>query len=570
MLYPNVKFGLNGITLRVGINMWNRYELVLPPDGEWGDYRNGSWTGLVGLIERKEVDIVVAPLTPTVERHAVADWTMPYDFRYSSVAVRVVSPDQYLWTAFLWPFQWQVYACIFGCFLCCFGAYLVLLNIQRRTTGRPHSVSVVNIVAFLFGALLKEAVPYQKVYGPSRAFVAGWCLLGLVLSTCYTSKLTSLLVAVPVPLPFDSLAGMVDRGDFRWGMTGGTSLLAKFRNSNSTVMRRVFQGLMTFFDADPDVLSLDPEVHRAKVLAGQYAYIGEESMLDLWSAEHCEVTVVREHVVGMETYNIFTAKDVPITKKLDYVQIQPARQFQLDGHSHGEGLSENGWEKQVCLSSDEEEEQLRKAEKRKKRHKSDSGSDTDEDKKKKKKKKKSSKSKKHKKKSKKAKKASKKKKKKKESSGEDDSSESESEEEEMEMMWAEKKKGDEEDEDVLGPKPYVENAVDAKPMDYGKALLPGEGAAMAAYIAEGKRIPRRGEIGLTCDEISSYESVGYVMSGSRHRRMEAVRLRKENQIYSADEKRALAKFNHEERSKREVKILSQLRDIVHRKTVEKQ
>lgn len=51
---------------------------------------------------------------------------------------------------------------------------------------------------------------------------------------------------------------------------------------------------------------------------------------------------------------------------------------------------------------------------------------------------------------------------------------------------------------------------------YGKALLPGEGAAMAAYIAEGKRIPRRGEIGLTSSEIADYESTGYVMSGSRY------------------------------------------------------
>jgi len=51
---------------------------------------------------------------------------------------------------------------------------------------------------------------------------------------------------------------------------------------------------------------------------------------------------------------------------------------------------------------------------------------------------------------------------------------------------------------------------------FGKALLPGEGAAMAAYILEGKRIPRRGEIGLTCDEIESYEKIGYVMSGSRY------------------------------------------------------
>ena len=34
------------------------------------------------------------------------------------------------------------------------------------------------------------------------------------------------------------------------------------------------------------------------------------------------------------------------------------------------------------------------------------------------------------------------------------------------------------------------------------------GAAMAAYIAEGKRIPRRGEIGLTSDEIVRYEEDG--------------------------------------------------------------
>ena len=38
---------------------------------------------------------------------------------------------------------------------------------------------------------------------------------------------------------------------------------------------------------------------------------------------------------------------------------------------------------------------------------------------------------------------------------------------------------------------------------------------MAAYIAEGKRIPRRGEIGLTSDQIVAYEKIGYVMSGSR-------------------------------------------------------
>lgn len=119
------------------------------------------------------------------------------------------------------------------------------------------------------------------------------------------------------------------------------------------------------------------------------------------------------------------------------------------------------------------------------------------------------------------------------------------------------------EEDDFGPTLRHTGGLNQK--DFGRALLPGEGAAMAAYIAEGKRIPRRGEIGLTSDEIATFESVGYVMSGSRHRRMEAVRIRKENQIYSADEKRALAMFSKEERQKRENKILSQFKEMVNSK-----
>lgn len=184
-----------------------------------------------------------------------------------------------------------------------------------------------------------------------------------------------------------------------------------------------------------------------------------------------------------------------------------------------------------------------------------------------KKKKKKKNKKKHKKEKKKKKKSKKKASKKKDS---DSSSESESgsevDDDDDQLKWIEKRKdsdGNMVEEVVVGPVPKPQVTLSKK--DYGKALLPGEGAAMAAYVAEGKRIPRRGEIGLTSDEIAKFEEVGYVMSGSRHRRMEAVRLRKENQIYSADEKRALAMFSKEERQKRENKILTQFRDIVRSK-----
>ncbi|XP_017598583.1 PREDICTED: NF-kappa-B-activating protein [Corvus brachyrhynchos] len=224
-------------------------------------------------------------------------------------------------------------------------------------------------------------------------------------------------------------------------------------------------------------------------------------------------------------------------------------------------------------SSSEEEKKKKKKRKKKKgkaskrkrrKHSEDSDSDSeseqnssDEDKKKSKKRKKKTKKKKYKKK--KAKKS------RKESS---DSSSEDSDDEVLQGddLWIERSKNTEADS-LIGPEaPKTHASQDDRPLNYGHALLPGEGAAMAEYVKAGKRIPRRGEIGLTSEEIASFESSGYVMSGSRHRRMEAVRLRKENQIYSADEKRALASFNQEERRKRENKILASFREMVYRKT----
>ena len=69
-------------------------------------------------------------------------------------------------------------------------------------------------------------------------------------------------------------------------------------------------------------------------------------------------------------------------------------------------------------------------------------------------------------------------------------------------------------------------------------------------------------MGLTSDEIEKYENLGYVMSGSRHRRMTAVRLRKEQQVYSIEEKKALAKFDYEQKIKKEAKLLEEMKSLL--------
>ena len=121
-------------------------------------------------------------------------------------------------------------------------------------------------------------------------------------------------------------------------------------------------------------------------------------------------------------------------------------------------------------------------------------------------------------------------------------------------------------DDGVGPQPMQK--VGGKKIDersYGGALLRGEGSAMAAFLQDGieSRIPRRGEIGLTSEQIAQYEDVGYVMSGSRHRRMNAVRMRKENQVISAEEKRGILKLQRDERERREAILREEFSELVN-------
>lgn len=146
-----------------------------------------------------------------------------------------------------------------------------------------------------------------------------------------------------------------------------------------------------------------------------------------------------------------------------------------------------------------------------------------------------------------------------------------SERREAEQFKAAVQGSHESDDDAdIGPQPLreTEDAANAS-MNYGKALLPGEGAAIAQFVQKNMRIPRRGEVGWSGPEIENLETLGYVMSGSRHQRMNAVRIRKENQVYSAEEKRALALINFEEKQQRENAIMNDFKEMLTERLTKK-
>jgi hypothetical protein len=70
---------------------------------------------------------------------------------------------------------------------------------------------------------------------------------------------------------------------------------------------------------------------------------------------------------------------------------------------------------------------------------------------------------------------------------------------EMKMAMQKGKPKEDSDDDDFGPAPLPQSQAAAANgagagSEYGKALLPGEGQAIAQYVQQNLRIPRRGEI----------------------------------------------------------------------------
>ena len=79
----------------------------------------------------------------------------------------------------------------------------------------------------------------------------------------------------------------------------------------------------------------------------------------------------------------------------------------------------------------------------------------------------------------------------------------------LKWLWVEKRRPEEEEDDELvGPTPLARVVDDGMGGDWGGALRPGEGDAIAQYVQAGKRIPRRGEVGLSAEEIEALMAEG--------------------------------------------------------------
>lgn len=90
-----------------------RYELVFPKAGDeyFGgkDAKTGKWNGMVGMVERKEVDMIASDLTVSAQRREIMDFSLPFYEDSITVLLPRSQFDKDPFT-FLYPFSLTVSA----------------------------------------------------------------------------------------------------------------------------------------------------------------------------------------------------------------------------------------------------------------------------------------------------------------------------------------------------------------------------------------------------------------------------------------------------------------------------
>ncbi len=220
------------------------YTLVEPPDGYWGGKVNGSWTGLVGMLERKEVDIVVAPLSNIPQRYEVMEFAnQQFYIDHTTVMFMTEASDDLPSSALFKPPDRDIWIVIFCAWIL---LAIVVWYVQRLEVFiRKCDIPLSNINSTLwdiFSVFTMQGLANVSLYKerPASKIVLGCTrLCAVILTAVYAANLVAFLAVPTTKLPFSNVEEMLAQNQYKFGLVRGSSQELTFRNTSVPAFQKV-------------------------------------------------------------------------------------------------------------------------------------------------------------------------------------------------------------------------------------------------------------------------------------------------------------------------------------------
>ncbi|XP_022240433.1 glutamate receptor-like isoform X2 [Limulus polyphemus] len=218
------------------------YSLHIPVDHQWGlPLANGDWTGMVGMLHRREVDVGLGPFAASYERHQVVRFSSALDID-ANVIITGLPQEGRSFFSFVSAFDWKVWL----------GVIISLMVVALIATF-VEKVNIPTIKRLSFRKLFLEkcwsclSSLFYQGYGPdtisvpSRILVVFWWFGVIILMSSFGGHLSATLSISPAPLLVDSLEDLLERSDIQPMIDGGGALEQILKTGSTETYRRLWK-----------------------------------------------------------------------------------------------------------------------------------------------------------------------------------------------------------------------------------------------------------------------------------------------------------------------------------------
>ncbi|XP_029368894.1 glutamate receptor 1a isoform X3 [Echeneis naucrates] len=322
-----------------------QYKLKIVSDGKYGarDPETKMWNGMVGELVYGKADVAVAPLTITLVREEVIDFSKPFMSLGISIMIKKPTKSKPGVFSFLDPLAYEIWMCIVFAYI---GVSVVLFLVSRFSPyewhaedyeegGEPQSPTqtnefgIFNSLWFSLGAFMQQGCDISPRSLSGRIVGGVWWFFTLIIISSYTANLAAFLTVERMVSPIESAEDLAKQTEIAYGTLDAGSTKEFFRRSKIAVFEKMWSYMKA---ADPSVFvkTTDEGVMRVRKSKGKYAYLLESTMNEyIEQRKPCDTMKVGGNL-DSKGYGIATPKGSPLRNPVNLAVLKLNEQGLLD------------------------------------------------------------------------------------------------------------------------------------------------------------------------------------------------------------------------------------------------
>ena len=240
---------------------------VSPLDGSWGDLldEEGSFSGIVGMIQQAKADLSTAGLYVSKERNQAIDFSL--EIFWDTVTLhklrsdgRIINVDVFFDALHL--MAWTGVAILMVLTATCFFVASQIGNVSLHWQNDSEQFGILNSVAMVGALLLQRDYPLRKNVLSSKVLFLTASAFTFFIYNGYTAILTSTMISKPRQATINSFKEILN-SDYKLAVWEKTVPHSIFRGANEGTTKSKLSQDLIFYDSAKsavDMLNADPNL----------------------------------------------------------------------------------------------------------------------------------------------------------------------------------------------------------------------------------------------------------------------------------------------------------------------